>query len=80
MRSLWRMMAARWLGGEVSEALTGVTGLFDTIMQTGAQLEATFLVRRQSGISRQARMSQQTDAQPHVQTPIEDLAETDREV
>ena len=80
MRSLWRMMAARWLGGEVSEALTGDTGLFDTIMQTGAQLEATFLVRRQSGISRQALMSQQTDAQPHVQTPIEDLAETDREV
>jgi hypothetical protein len=49
-------------------------------MQTGAQLEATFLVRRQSGISRQARMSQQTDAQRHVQTRIEDLAETDREV
>jgi hypothetical protein len=74
------MMAARWLGGEVSEALTGDTTLFDTIMQTGAQLEATFVVRRQSGISHQAMMSQQTDARPHVQMPIGHLTATDREV
>ncbi|MGA8758202.1 MAG: hypothetical protein WB611_18105 [Stellaceae bacterium] len=80
MRSLWRMMAARWLGGDGSGALTGDTGLFDTMMQTGTQLEATFLVRRQSEVSHEPMMSQQIDGQPHVQTPIGHLAETDREV
>lgn len=75
MRSLWRKMAARWIGGEASESLTGDTGLFDVIMQNGAEFESTFLVRRQSGVSHQAMMSQQTD----VKTPIGDLANTDRE-
>ena len=80
MRSLWRTMTARWLGGEVSEALSGDTSLFDTFMQTGTQLGSAFLVRRQSEILHQAMMSQQTDALAHVQAPIGHLEETDREV
>lgn len=76
MRSLWRMMAARWLGGEVSEGLTDDTSLFDVIAQNGDELGSAFLVRRQSGISHQAMMSQQSN----VQTAIGDLANTDREV
>jgi hypothetical protein len=80
MRSLWRMMATRWLGGEVSEALTRDTGLLDVIMQTGTQLESAFLVRRQSGISHPSMMSQQTDKRADGQRPIGHLAETDREV
>ena len=76
MRSLWRKMAARWLGGEASESLTGDTGLFDVIMRNGAEFESAFVVRRQSGVSHQAMMSQHSD----VQTAIGDLANTDREV
>ncbi len=73
-------MAARWLGGEVSEALTGDTSLLDVITQTGTQLEPAFLVRRQSEISHRAMMSQQTDTRADARAPVGHLAQTDREV
>ena len=32
MRSLWRILALQWLGGEGSEALTGDSALLDILM------------------------------------------------
>jgi len=32
MRSLWRMLALQWLGGEGSEALTDDSAVFDILM------------------------------------------------
>lgn len=60
MRSLWRMIASRWLGGQGSEALTGDSALLDLLM-TGEQARsaAGFQVRRQSEVSRHAMMSRQ---------------------
>jgi hypothetical protein len=60
MRSLWRMIATRWLGGQGSEALIGDSAVLDLLM-TGesAQASLTFKVRRRSGVSHEAMISQQ---------------------
>ncbi|MGH7031121.1 MAG: hypothetical protein ACREE9_08470 [Stellaceae bacterium] len=60
MRSLWRMIASRWLGGQGSDGLTGDSALLDllTIAEPGRAAPA-FQVRRQSEISHRAMMSGQ---------------------
>jgi hypothetical protein len=58
MRSLWRMIASRWLGGQGSDALTGDSTLLDLLTRSeGAQAKPGFLVRRQSGVSHRAMLS-----------------------
>jgi hypothetical protein len=60
MRSLWRMIASRWLGGQGSEALTGDSAVLDQLMiEQSAQASLAFEVRRQPGVSHQAMISQQ---------------------
>jgi hypothetical protein len=60
MRSLWRMIALRWLGGQGSEALTDDSALIDLLMiEESAQASLAFEVRRQSGVSHLAITSQQ---------------------
>jgi hypothetical protein len=58
MRSLWRILALQWLGGEGSEALTADSAVADILMM-GEHDRATrmFDVQRQSGASHHAMMS-----------------------
>ncbi len=62
MRSLWRMIASRWLGGQGSPALTDDSGLIDLLL-TGETERApsAFRVSRQSAVSHRVLMVGQTD-------------------
>jgi hypothetical protein len=57
MRSLWRMLALRWLGGKGSEALTGDSGILEGLL-LGAQGRPmrTFDVRPEPQVSPRAIM------------------------
>ncbi len=68
VRSLWRMIAARWLGGQGSEVLTGDTGLLDLLTQGNRSETMAVTVRRQSGVSHRAMMSRQEPADPNLET------------
>lgn len=68
MRSLWRIIAARWLGGAASEALTGDTALLDLLMQGDGGSPPSFLVRRLPGVSHRAMMTQHDQAGPDLET------------
>jgi hypothetical protein len=60
MRSLWRMIALQWLGGEGSEALSGEWTLLDLLM-AGETVRGPqgFEVTRRSEVSHHAMMSPQ---------------------
>jgi len=79
MRSLWRMIASRWLGGHGSEALTGDSAVLD-LLKTGESTQASlgFQVRRQSGISHQAMISRQVSEQATVEPVIVEKSGGDR--
>jgi hypothetical protein len=79
MRSLWRMIAARWLGGQASDALTGDTALLDLLMPGDGNAPPAFLVRRQSEVSHRAMMSQQHPAPTEPETAFGDVVGTDRD-
>jgi hypothetical protein len=79
MRSLWRMIAARWLGGQGSDALTGDTALTDLLMARDSEAAPGFLVRRQSQVSHHAMMAQQDQVRPERETTGGQAARTDRE-
>lgn len=51
MRSLWRMIALRWLGGQGSEALTDDSGLLDLLMVGDRAPLIGIEVSRRSGVS-----------------------------
>jgi hypothetical protein len=56
MRSLWRSIAARWLGGRASETLTG-DGALDQLL--AAEMPApAYLVQRRSEVSHRAMLPQ----------------------
>jgi hypothetical protein len=55
MRSLWRILALRWLGGDGSEALTGDSAILEGLLGEGRPIGA-FDVRREPQVSRQAIM------------------------
>jgi hypothetical protein len=58
MRSLWRLLASQWLGGEGSETLTGEATVLDVLLSgEPARPTQTFDVRREPGVSHQAMMS-----------------------
>ena len=79
MRSLWRMIATRWLGGEASEVLTGDAALLDLLMPGDGNVQPAFLVRRQSEVSHGAMMSQQHHAQPEDKTALGDVVQPGRD-
>lgn len=58
MRSLWRMLALRWLGGNGSEGLAGGSTILEAVM-SGEHMRAAavFDVRREPGVSHRAMMS-----------------------
>jgi hypothetical protein len=68
MRSLWRMIASKWLGGKGSDALTGDSTLLDLLIEADRR-EATpvFQVRRESAVSHRAIMSRQDTHQDNGQ-------------
>jgi hypothetical protein len=79
MRSLWRMIASGWLGGHGSEALTADSALLDLLMiEESAQTSLAFQVRRQSGVSHQAMISQQGFDQATVESVIVEKSVGDR--
>ncbi len=60
MRSLWRMIASRWLGGQGSPALTDDSGLLDLLLAgERARARPAFRVSRQSAVSHRVLMAQQ---------------------
>lgn len=58
MRSLWRLLALRWLGGHGSEGLAGSSTILEAVM-SGEETQAApaFDVRREPGVSHHAMMS-----------------------
>lgn len=65
MRSLWRMLALQWLGGEASEALTGDSTMLDMLLfGEPARAAQAFDVQRRAGVSHQAMMSSHADCVP----------------
>jgi hypothetical protein len=77
MRSLWRMMAVRWLGGGASDALTGDVALRDLLMP-GDPVAAGFEVRRTSEVSHRAMMLHQ-QAEPEPTTASGQVVATDHD-
>ena len=70
MRSLWRMIALRWLGGQGSGALTDDSALLDLlIMGETARAPIAIQVRRESGVSHHAMMMPQ-DRNPASPEPV----------
>jgi hypothetical protein len=70
VRSLWRILALRWLGGQGSEALTGNSAPLDLLM-TGepARIPHAVEKRRQSGVSHHATRSRQ-GSEPAILEPV----------
>jgi len=64
MRSLWRRIATRWLGGDASEALTGDTVLRDLLSPEPAR--PSFVVRPAS-VSHRAMLSQHDEARTQIE-------------
>ena len=58
MRSLWRILALQWLGGEASEALTRDSTVLESLsVGEDARRQDAFDVQRRPGVSHQAMMA-----------------------
>jgi len=63
MRSLWRRLALRWLGGEGSGALGGEAALLDTLLSgQGERAAEIYRVTREAGVSHRAMLPQSVGA------------------
>lgn len=72
MGSLWRNLAARWLGGAVPDTtLTGDTVLLDLLMQSGRDRPSSVVVGRQADVSHQAVIVGQRQTNPEDQPALE---------
>jgi hypothetical protein len=63
MRSLWRMIALRWLGGQGSDALTDDSAVLDLLTIGERAPPLGFKVSRRSGVSHHAMNSRQVSDQ-----------------
>jgi hypothetical protein len=70
MRSLWRMIALRWLGGHGSEALIADSALLDLLTIRERAPPIGFEVSRRSGVSHHAMNSHQVSDQGVVEPVI----------
>ena len=61
MRSLWREMAARWLGGPGADAVTGDAVLLDVLPVRDGRADPAFLVRREPDTPHPRAMQQIRD-------------------
>jgi hypothetical protein len=71
MRSLWRILALQWLGGEGSEALTADSTVLDMLFGAPSEAMQTFDVERTSGVSHQAMMSPGVTQRQEPEIPTE---------
>src|SRR5579871_5913453 len=62
MRSLWKSLAVRWLGGRASEALVGEITPLELLLSEAAPTAPTFAVRRLAAVSPRALLAQQPRA------------------
>jgi hypothetical protein len=70
MRSFWRSIAARWLGGRASETLTGDSAL-DQLL--AAEMRApVFLVQRRSEVSHRAILLQAASEPQERETMVDE--------
>ena len=72
MRSLWRLMAANWLGWQASDALVGKSALDELMLPTEVHPPA-FLVRRCSEVSHHAIMSDPARDHPGSEMAIDEV-------
>jgi hypothetical protein len=70
MRSLWRMIALRWLGGQGSEALTDDSAVLDLLIAGERAPPIGFQVSRRSSVSHRAMNSRQVADQAVVEPVI----------
>jgi hypothetical protein len=74
MRSLWRILALQWLGGDGSEALTGDSAILEGLLYGGeARPTGAFDVRRELQVSRQAMMATGPEPLSDLEIPEEAL-------
>ena len=71
MRSLWRRLALRWLGGDGSEALSGDASALDMLL-SGEIPPQVFDVQRAPGVSHHAMMSSAIEGGSDPQTVSEE--------
>jgi hypothetical protein len=58
MRSLWRILALQWLGGNGSDGLAGDSTVLESLISGElAQPSPAFSVQREPGVSHRAMMS-----------------------
>jgi hypothetical protein len=72
LRSLWRIVASRWLRGEGSEALREDSTVLDILLSGEPRgVRQSFDVRREPGVSHQAMMSPAVEWQPNPEPASE---------
>jgi hypothetical protein len=71
MRSLWRILALKWLGGDGSEALTGDSAILEGLLGERRPMGA-FDVRREPQVSRQAMMVTRNEPRSDLEIPAEE--------
>src|SRR5579883_1415012 len=74
MRSLWKSLAVRWLGGRASEALVGEITPLELLLSEAAPTAPTFAVRRLAAVSPRALLPQQPPAALHGVAAADDPA------
>jgi hypothetical protein len=73
MRSLWRILALQWLGGDGSDALTGDSTILEGLLDGGdARSMGAFNVRREPQVSRQAMMVTGPGPRSDPEIPMEE--------
>jgi hypothetical protein len=72
MRSLWRILAVQWLGGDGSEALTEDSAVLEGLLwgELAPPMRA-FDVRREPQVSRQAMMVPDPERRSDTEIPAE---------
>jgi hypothetical protein len=71
MRSLWRILALQWLGGDGSEALTGDSAILEGLFADGRPMGA-FDVRREPQVSRQTMIVTAPEPRSDLEIPTEE--------
>jgi hypothetical protein len=72
MRSLWRILALQWLGGEGSEALTGDSTILEGLLDdVSARRPRAFDVRPEAQASRQVMLVLDLQPRSDAENPTE---------
>ena len=71
MGSLWRVIAARWLGGEGSDALSGDADLLELLTAEDKGAQPVFLVQRPTDMPPRPAGAARIAAQPDLELGAE---------